>query len=175
LVLQVKLAVVAACMLAAATPAHAGEGDRFDAGTMAVQGLGGAGIGVLTGTVTGLAGGLIGYGLDRRNWGAPLAGAVAGFAIGASVGLVLGVEYMGDQQGGNGSKLGTTLGFFGGAFVLGLAGALVEKARWRPPGLVRALGAIVCFVGGPIVGYQLTNDRTSVDANPTFFLPPMRF
>jgi hypothetical protein len=168
----VKARVFVACLVAAATPARADSGDRWDAGTMSKQALGGLAFGAITGTVTGLTGGLIGYALEPRNWGAPLAGAALGFALGATVGIVLGVDYVGDGEGARGSKLGTTIGVFGGAFVLGLAGTLAEKARWRVPGLVRAIGAIVCFVGGPIVGYQITNDGP---APVNFMLPVARF
>ena len=89
----------------------------------------------------------------------PFAGAVIGFAIGASVGLVASVDYVGDKQGANGSVLGTSLGFVGGIIALGTFETIAERARWKVPGSVNVLLGLVTLVGGPVIGYHLTADR----------------
>lgn len=156
---RVRAAVIACALCAASRSAHADDDDPFDAATVSIQ----VGGGLLTGAILGAGCGLIGAGIgqliDPHNWGVPLAGAVLAGVAGATVGIVIGVDYAGDERGANGTVLGTALGLGGGTIVLGTFQTLAARARWRVPTSVNVLVGLVTLVGGPIVGYHLTADR----------------
>jgi hypothetical protein len=163
--------LVTALLVAAASPARADEGDRWDASTISVQVLGGAGSGLLLGAATGLGGAGIGQLIDSRNWGVPLAGAAIGFVIGGAIGMVAGIDYIGDRRGANGTVLGTSLGLAAGIVVIATIETIAEKKLHKNiPGAFRALEVIVCLVGGPIVGYHLTADAKA-DSSVRIVLP----
>lgn len=170
---RIRIVAVVAGVLAA-SPARA-EGERFDASTMTAQAIGGGVIAAVSGTATGIAGAGIGYLIDRRSWGGPLAGALIGFSLGASTGLVFGVHYLGDERGGNGSPLGTLIGFGVGVVAFGAVETIAERARWRMPAAVRAVEAIVFLIGGPVIGYHVTNRPIEVGPDVSFRLPLLRF
>jgi len=158
-VLQVSRALAVGCVLAIGSTARADSADRFDAGTMAIQAGGGVVGGVSLGGAGGVIGMLAGASIGRKgDWGAPLAGAAIGGTIGILFGVPLGVHFAGSRRDANGTALGTAVGELGGFLMFGVLGTIAEKKRWKIPTSVAVVVGTLCVVGGPVVGYQLTNE-----------------
>lgn len=156
---RAAIASIVAGGLLASSAAHADKEDPFDGETVSLQFAGG----LLTGAVIGAGAGLIGAGIGQlinsRDWGVPLVGAALGVLIGGSIGIVGGVDHVGDQQGANGTVLGTSLALAGGLISLGTFQFVAAKSEWKVPTSVNLLLGLTTLIGFPIVGYHLTADR----------------
>lgn len=151
------LAVVSTVALFTST-VHAESGDRFDAGTTALQ-FGG---GVLGGAVGGAALGGAFYGLaeitnENDNSWAPIMAGALGIVVGGFAGALVSVKLVGDARDAEGGWGGTSLGLLGGALVAGAFQQIVDR---EPTKLTIGVG-VALLVAGPVVGYQLQNDGPS--------------
>jgi hypothetical protein len=157
-VLQVKLAAAVLVVLFTSSPAHAGEDDPFDGGTITFQTAIGSLSGFLGGAAAGAVGLGVGYAVNPKNITTSLVGAFLGFATGATIGVTFGVDYAGDDRGANGTLLGTSLGMAAGLTTFISFEAIMAKLDKEIPNPIHALVGIVTCVGGPIIGYHLSAD-----------------
>jgi hypothetical protein len=157
----------------AAQPAHADRGDRWDPGTVGMQLGTEVTFGLLGGVGLGTAGLVLGGAVARPgDWGPPAAGGFLGMVIGAGGGMILGVQYIGDRQGGTGrawaTSTGATVGVIGGLTFAYYTGNV--RRSLRP--LALAGGAAV-LLAGPILGYHLSADAHAPTAAPRTFIVPL--
>jgi hypothetical protein len=151
-----KLVVI--CALVATRTAHADAGDRWD-GVMILEQSGGAiAGGVVCGGVLMLAGVALTDKKGSNDWGAGLAGAAVGVAIGSVAGTAIGTKVVGDHRGGNGGWGATIAGSIGGGFLTVLT--LSQYADHVPPALGIAF-ATITMIGPPIVAYHLSTDENN--------------
>lgn len=165
-----RCSALVAALLALPSTSRAGNGDRWDPATIALQtagGLGGLAAGVGVGVVLGYGGGsALG---SPGNWGAPLAGGVIGGALGGTAGLILGVQLLGDVEDGTGRWCGTTIGAVGGVTLFGAY--LYSFADSRPPKVATILVGTTLLLGGPILGYHLSADAHRAQPAPRMVVP----
>lgn len=137
--------------------AHADDGDRWDATTIAVQVGGGVGAGVLGGAVLGLTGVLVGSAVARGgNWGPPLVGGVVGVVLGGLTGIVVGIQLSGDARDGTGRWWGTAGGAVVGTGAVVALGIATENARGFA--IPKAVAFVVIVLGTSIAGYHLSGE-----------------